>query len=99
MDDNYNNVTEEPKGGKALEICSLIFGILGIIGCCCYGVFGIIGLVLSIVALATGRKSGLSIAGLVCSIIGVVLTILMFIIGFNSPAYEEIMNSYMQSIQ
>lgn len=95
MDENYN-VAEEKKGGKALEICSLVFGILSIVGCCCYGIFGIVGLVLSIVALATGKKSGLSIAGLVCSIIGIVLTIAMFVIGMNSPEYQQIMQSYMQ---
>lgn len=95
MDENYN-VAEEQKGGKALEICSLVFGILSIVACCCYGIFGIVGLVLSIVALATGKKSGLSIAGLVCSIIGIALTIAMFVIGMNSPEYQQIMQSYMQ---
>lgn len=74
-----------PKSGsKALEICALIFGVLGIVCCVCYGLFGVIGLVLSIICLATGKKSGLSIAGLVCSILGVILTIIMFAIGLNS---------------
>ena len=92
MDENYN-VVEEKKESKALEICSLVFGILSIVCCSCYGIFGIVGLVLSIVALATGKKSGLSIAGLICSIIGVVLTIVMLVIGFSSPEYQEIMQS------
>lgn len=98
MDENYN-VAEEKKESKALEICSLVFGILSIVCCCCYGIFGIVGLVLSIVALATGKKSGLSIAGLVCSIIGIVCTIILLWIGFNSPEYEQMMQSYMQAIQ
>ncbi|MDD6069884.1 MAG: DUF4190 domain-containing protein [Clostridiales bacterium] len=62
------------KEGKALEICALVFGILGVVCCCCYGVFGIVGLVLSIIALATGKKNGLSIAALICSIIGLLAT-------------------------
>lgn len=99
MDENLNvneNVLE-PKQSKAMEICALVFGILGIVLCCCYGIFGLVGLVLSIVCLATGRKSGLSIAGLVCSIVGIVLTVLMFVIGMSSPEYQELMNQYMQT--
>lgn len=94
---NYytGTVIQEPKKkqSRALEICALVFGILGIAGCCCYGVFGIIGLVLSIVALATGRKSGLSIAGLVCSIIGILAT--CCVVAFSlSDAGREFWESY-----
>lgn len=98
MEENYHAVQEQ-KESKALEICSLVFGILSIVCCCCYGVFGIVGLILSIVALATGKKSGFSIAGLICSIVGIVLTIIILWIGFNSPEYEEMMRAYMQAIQ
>ncbi len=98
MEENYY-AAEEKKESKALEICSLVFGILSIVCCCCYGIFGIVGLVLSIVALATGKKSGLSIAGLICSIVGIVFTIILLWIGFNSPEYQQMMQSYMQAIQ
>lgn len=82
----YTQPTDNaPKtGSKALEICALVFGVLGIVCCICYGLFGVIGLILSIICLATGKKSGLSIAGLVCSILGVILTVIMFAIGLNS---------------
>ncbi|MDE6759638.1 MAG: DUF4190 domain-containing protein [Lachnospiraceae bacterium] len=98
MEENYYAAGEK-KESKALEICSLVFGILSIVCCCCYGIFGIVGLVLSIVALATGKKSGLSIAGLICSIVGIVFTIILLWIGFNSPEYQQMMQSYMQTIQ
>lgn len=82
--------TAAPKSeSKALEICALVFGILGIVCCVCYGLFGVIGLVLSIICLATGKKSGFSIAGLVCSILGIILTIVMIAVGVNS---ESIIN-------
>lgn len=82
----YTSTTDnQPKSeGKALQICALVFGILGIVCCVCYGIFGVIGLVLSIICLASGKKSGLSIAGLICSILGVILTIVMFVVGLNA---------------
>ena len=98
MDENMTFETEQ-KQSKALEICSLVFGILSITCCSCYGIFGIVGLVLSIVAFSTGKKSGLSVAGLICSIIGIVLTVVVIVVGFNSPYYQEIMNSVTQQIQ
>lgn len=77
----------EKKQSKALEICALVFGILSLCGCC-YGLFGLIGLVLSIIALATGKKSGFSITGLVLSIIGIVGA-LVWTIFCLSPAGQE----------
>lgn len=78
----YDGVEPEPikKEGRGLEIAALVFGILSLIICCCNGVFGLIGLVLSIVALAKGKRSGLSIAGLICSIIALLmaLSVLLF---------------------
>lgn len=70
-----NKEKMEQQKTSALEICSLVFGILGLL-CCASGIFGFIGLIISIVALATKHKSGLSIAGLVCSIISVLLFII-----------------------
>ena len=86
---NYSAETSVPekKQGKALEICALVFGILSLCGCC-YGLFGMIGLVLSIIALATGRKSGLSIAGLILSIIGIVGALAWTIFCFSSAGQE-----------
>lgn len=67
---------DKPQGeGKALGICALVFGILAVVGCCCGGIFGLIGLILSIIALATGKKSGFSTAGLICSIVGLLMSI------------------------
>ena len=75
---NANNygapVVEEPKTPGA-SIAGLVFGIMAIpLDCCCASglLFGIIGLILSIVG-NKQHKSGAGTAGLVCSIIAIVI--------------------------
>lgn len=89
----YNSTYATPpqkQGTGALEVCALVFGILSLCGCC-WGLFGIIGLILSIVSLAKGRKSGLSIGGLVCSIIGIIVAIIS-IVFMSTSAGEDMMD-------
>ena len=73
-----NNGGENKANGK--QIASLVFGILAICSSCCYGVpgviFGIVGLVLAILG-NKENKHGIGIAGLVCSIIGLLCGIAM----------------------
>lgn len=71
----YQGVEPEPmkKEGKALEVTTLVFGILALVVCCCNGFFGLVGLILGIVALAKGKRSGLTIAGLICSALALLL--------------------------
>lgn len=83
---------EEQKQSRALEICSLVFGIISLCGCC-YGLFAIVGLVLSIIAIHKGQKSGLSIAGLICSILGLFIAIGSIIFMF-SPAGKDLLQNY-----
>lgn len=68
-----------PEGANGLQIASLILGILGIPGCCCYGVvgllFGIIGLILALIGNKKNR-SAIGIGGLVCSIIAILFGII-----------------------
>ncbi|MGN0438585.1 MAG: hypothetical protein ACI4F4_08695 [Lachnospiraceae bacterium] len=73
------NSQSTTQDSKALEICALVFGVLGIICCVCFGIPGIIGLILSIVCLAKGKKSGFAIGGLICSIIGIIATIIFIV--------------------
>ncbi|MCM1056390.1 MAG: DUF4190 domain-containing protein [Firmicutes bacterium] len=69
-----------PNKANGLQIASLVLGILGIPGCCCYGVVGllcgIVGLVLAMMGNKQNRGSGIGIAGLVCSIVSIFLGIL-----------------------
>ena len=75
-------VVENVSGGKAngLQIGALICGIAAIVlSCCCYGILSIIlGIVGAILAVNGNKqgKNGVGTAGLVCSIIGIVLGII-----------------------
>lgn len=66
----------EENGSKGMAVAALIFGILGII-CCCIGFpFAIIGLILAIVVLTYHKAGkGLAIAGLITSIITLIISV------------------------
>jgi hypothetical protein len=68
-------VKEETPG---LAIASLVMGIVSIVLSCCCGsgiVFGIAGIIMAIVA-NKKTKTGVGTAGLVCSIIGTVFSVI-----------------------
>ena len=75
-------VVENVSEGKAngMQIGALICGIAAIVfSCCCYGILSIIlGIVGAILAVNGNKqgKNGVGTAGLVCSIIGIVLGII-----------------------
>lgn len=69
-----------PKKANGMQIASLVLGILGIPGSCCYGVVGllcgIIGLILALIGNKQNKGSGVGVGGLVCSIIAILFGIL-----------------------
>jgi uncharacterized membrane protein HdeD (DUF308 family) len=76
--------TPEPpeKRTNVLAIVSLILGILSIPACCtCFIaiILGVGGIICSVLSKREG-KSGLATAGLICSIIGIVLGSIYFIL-------------------
>ena len=69
-------------GPNACQVISLICGILSLI-CCCTGIIGVIlGLAGTILAIIGNKqnKHGIGTAGLVCSIIGLVLAGVLLIL-------------------
>ncbi len=70
-----------PKQTNVLAIVSLVFGILSIL-CCCSAfigsILGIVGVICGILA-QKQSKSGMAIAGIICSALGIVLGIAMTI--------------------
>lgn len=75
--------SDQPEGNpnNALAVVGLVMGILSIVFACCYGIgviFGIAGIICSVLARKKGH-SGTCTAGLVCSIIGTVLSVIMII--------------------
>uniref|UniRef100_UPI004056D9B7 hypothetical protein n=1 Tax=Acetatifactor sp. TaxID=1872090 RepID=UPI004056D9B7 len=69
------------NGTSGVAVVSLVMGIISIVFSCCYGagvIFGIVGIICAVVGKKNG-KSGILTAGLICSIIGTVLSVLVLI--------------------
>lgn len=75
---------EQPQKTDTLAIVSLILGIAAIVMSCCVTYLaiglGIGGIICSVMS-KKKQKSGLATAGMVCSIIGIVVAVLWIIIG------------------
>lgn len=73
----------EPQGANGFQIASLVLGIIGMPLCCCYGIvglfFGILGLIFAIIGNKKSGSNGIGIAGLICSIISIVLGLIMLV--------------------
>lgn len=81
MDQNYNDQTQKPQGGKGIAIASLILGIVAVVFSCFFTYVsvpcGIVGLILGIIGMKKcPTAKGMAIAGLVLSIVSLVLVIL-----------------------
>ena len=100
---SYQPQQEPPKQTNVLAIVGMILGIISILAGCCgwYSLFlGIPGIICSILARKHG-KSGMATAGIVCSVIGIILGILMTVMAVaivgilgSSPEYRELMQYY-----
>ena len=87
------------QGANKLAIASFVISILSVILCCCSPYVMIIGGITSITLAVlskrdTGRMHGLAIAGLVISIIFLVLAILTLIMGVFLLGNTEFINTY-----
>lgn len=72
---------QTPAKTPTLAIVSLVMGILSIVMGCCYGIgiiFAIAGIIMAVIA-NKQQKSGIGVAGLVCSIIGAVFSAIMLV--------------------
>lgn len=86
-----------------LGIASMVLGIISILLCCCYG-FGLMlaipGLILGLVAkksLATGKRSGFALAGIIISAISCGLN-LLFLFLFVLELYQISINGELDSL-
>ena len=90
----------EENGSKGLSVAALIFGILGIL-CCCMGFpFAIIGLILAIIALAKRKAGkGLAVAGLITSLITLIISTIVGISMVPFMPYVGEMKDFFQDPQ
>lgn len=94
----YKDVMELKHRSRGWSVASLVLGILSII-CCCVWWIGLISGVLSIVLAVISRISlgyfdGLSIAGLITSIFGIMFGIFILIAEvayINSPEFQQLL--------
>lgn len=91
-------VEEQPKQTNALAIVSLVLGILSLVTCCCTGwlsmILSIGGIVCAVLA-NKKSKSGMATAGLICSIVGILLGLVSIIFSAAlSVALLEELDSY-----
>ncbi len=90
---------DQPENeSKALDICTLVFGILSIVCCCGGGLFGFVGFVLGIIALVKGKRSGILIAGFVCSIIGLLIAMAILVYSIT-PGGKENWSDFAEEFQ
>lgn len=97
---NSPMVNNTPNKADALAIVSLVMGILAIVlGCCTAyigAIPGVVGIVCSILSKKNNGKTGIATAGLICSIIGIIVAILITILGLfglailNSTDYSSL---------
>ncbi len=80
-----NIVNDSDGHSNALAITSMVSGIISVIGCCFHKIaliLGILAIVFSIVGKKRANETGkkMAISGLVCGIIGIILSTLVFIV-------------------
>ena len=102
---DLDSVSPKRQQTRAYGIASLVCGILSLLCCCCSEWLTIFISALGIVLFAlekvfVGRVSGLAIAGLVCSIISIVIALFGLIIGFylESSGVLDSMTDMLDSI-
>lgn len=84
--------------GTGFGIASMILGIVSILLSCTYFniVTGIISVILGVIQIVKNEKKGMAIAGIVCSVVSVIILLLLILLGsymLSSGMYNEIMNS------
>lgn len=107
----YGQAAAEKSGQPGgLAITSFVFGVLSILSCCIGigAVFGLIAVILGGISLAKKKGKGLSIAGVITGILGMVFSIVVIVVAIagadasyefvNSPEYYEFIEELEQEL-
>ncbi len=99
----YNNYNQEESQG--FGIASMICGILALVTCCCWcpcAPLAVVSIVLGIIQLSKGTAKGISIAGIVCSAIGLIMMIVFLVAGIfmnSSEGYQDFLHEYNEILE
>lgn len=99
----YNNYNQEESQG--FGIASMICGILALVTCCCWcpcAPLAVVSIVLGIIQLSKGTAKGMSIAGIVCSAIGLIMMIVFLVAGIfmnSSEGYQDFLHEYNEILE
>ena len=80
---DYKDTQPNGNGGQGMAIAAMVLGIVSIVLCCIWYISllcAIVGIVLGVMHNKKGVKSGMATAGIVCSIIGIILTIVILVL-------------------
>ena len=96
----------EQKQSKGFAIASLVLGIASIV-CCCLDVVSVVCAILAIVFAVLSRRQlgefhGMAIAGLICGIVGLALSVYLIVDGILNPASDvdpEIWEQYFKMLE
>ncbi len=90
-DYSYNSEPQNSNTSNGTAIASLVLGIVSIIAACFSPLVSLIAAIIGIVLANNSKKnfgpSGLAKAGMICSIIGIVLAVLMVILGIVAAGF------------
>lgn len=110
---NYqNNTYQQPapaQPGKGFGIASMVLGIIALLvtllSCCLpfllilSGLLGLLSIVFGIIAIAKKRGKGMGIAGLICSVVGLLLAIVILIFSILMGAGLMAMPAFMEEYE
>ncbi len=83
FDNQYPNMNMNGDGNKGMAIAAMILGIVSIVLCCIWYISiiaGVVAIVLGIMYNKKNGKCGMSTAGILCGIIGMILAIALIVI-------------------
>ena len=99
---DYQKPQQNGDGGQGMGIASMVLGIVSIVLCCIWYISlicAIAGIVFGVMQNRKSGRNGMATAGIVCSIIGIVLTIAILVlaaIGFAMMGGAAALQEYVR---
>lgn len=87
---NYQPQMNQPNDSKDnIALAGMILGIISIVCCCGSLPVAIVGIILSIIGLKSVNRKGMAIAGVICSAVSIVASVVMIIAMLSSDDFQQ----------